>query len=84
DKKDLFHYPVTAEVAPDYNDIIKTPMSFFDIRERLSAHKYISLDQFEGDIKLIWKNSMTYNKPDTMYFKIAQKLEKLAKELMEQ
>ncbi|KAI9033629.1 PHD-zinc-finger like domain-containing protein [Phycomyces nitens] len=84
DKKDMFHYPVTAEVAPDYNDIIKNPMSFFDIRERLSAHKYTSLDQFEGDIKLIWKNSMTYNKPDTMYFKMAQKLEKTAEELMVQ
>ncbi|KAF7720985.1 nuA3 HAT complex component nto1 [Apophysomyces ossiformis] len=82
DKKDVFKYPVTAEVAPDYNDIIDSPMSFSDINDRLAAHGYMKLEDFEADLGLIWKNSMTYNKPDTSYYKLAQRLEKLSGELM--
>ncbi|KAI8378258.1 Bromodomain-containing protein, partial [Choanephora cucurbitarum] len=82
DKKELFRYPVTKEIAPDYHDIIKQPMSFSDIIKKLNDHSYLSLDEFEYDLSLIWRNSMTYNKSDTAYFKLAQKLEKVMQELM--
>ncbi|KAG0175339.1 nuA3 HAT complex component nto1 [Apophysomyces sp. BC1021] len=82
DKKDIFKYPVTADVAPDYNEIIDNPMSFSDIFDQLAAHDYTKLEEFEADLALIWKNSMTYNKPDTSYYKLAQRLEKLSEELM--
>jgi hypothetical protein len=82
DKKKLFRYPVTLELAPDYLDVIKQPMSFADIIEKLANHRYDNLDEFESDLALIWKNSMTYNKAETGYYKLAQRLEKAMTELM--
>lgn len=83
DKKELFRYPVTKDIASDYHDIIKQPMSFNDVIEKLSCHLYLSLDEFEADLSLIWKNSMMYNKKDTLYYKLAQRLEKNMYELLE-
>lgn len=57
-------------------------MSFTDVIEKLSAHRYLTLDEFEHDLSLIWKNSMLYNKAETPYFKLAQRLEKTMQELM--
>ncbi|CAO3641597.1 unnamed protein product [Mucor hiemalis] len=82
DKKELFRYPVTREIAPDYFDIVSIPMSFNDIIDKLSAHRYLTLDEFESDLSLIWKNSMLYNKTDTTYYKLAQRLEKSMEDLM--
>ena len=45
DKKELFRFPVTPDVAPDYAEIIDTPMSFADILEKFSLHEYTSLEQ---------------------------------------
>ncbi|KAI9314570.1 hypothetical protein BX666DRAFT_1968030 [Dichotomocladium elegans] len=84
DKKELFRYPVTPDVAPDYTDIISTPMSFADILERFGVHEYTSLEQVEHDIMLIWKNSIIYNKPETTYYRTAERLQKLSKELIAQ
>lgn len=83
DKKELFRYPVTPEVAPDYADIIETPMAFSDILERLANHEYSSIDQVEHDIMLIWKNSMTYNKPETTFYRTAERLEKVAMDMIQ-
>lgn len=73
---------MTPEVAPDYADIIETPMAFSDILERFANHEYTSIDQVEHDIMLIWKNSMTYNKPETTFYRTAERLEKMAMELI--
>ncbi|PHZ17290.1 Bromodomain-containing protein, partial [Rhizopus microsporus ATCC 52813] len=71
-----FKYPVTEDVAPGYNDIIQEPMSFSEVLKRLTCHFYTDFDTFERDISLIWKNCMTYNRPDTSYYKLAQRLQK--------
>lgn len=84
DKKELFRYPVTRDIASDYYEIIKTPMSFADVIEKLSLHLYLTLDELAADLSLIWKNSMLYNKKDTLYYKLAQRLEKTTDTLMEQ
>ncbi|KAI9485157.1 hypothetical protein BDB00DRAFT_87978 [Zychaea mexicana] len=84
DKKELFRFPVTPDVAPDYSEIIDTPMSFAEILEKFSAHEYTSLEQVESDIMLIWKNCKTYNKPETLYYRTAERLEKLSLDLLAQ
>ncbi|CEP19970.1 hypothetical protein [Parasitella parasitica] len=82
DKKDFFRYPVPVELAPDYYDVVEEPMSFSDIQEKLALHRYSTVDEFEYDLNLIWKNCMFYNKRETLYFKLAQKLEKHAEGLI--
>ncbi|KAI8327914.1 hypothetical protein BC941DRAFT_519531 [Chlamydoabsidia padenii] len=82
DKKEYFLYPVTPDVAPDYHEIIDTPMCFSDIIDKFHAHKYTTLDAVEFDLSLIWINCKTYNKSDTSYYKLAQRMEEESAELM--
>ncbi|CAO3618107.1 unnamed protein product [Cunninghamella echinulata] len=82
DKKELFLHPVTVEMAPDYHDIIKQPMCFTDIIEKFHSHEYTTIDEVEADLQLIWSNSKTYNRSETAYYKLAQRMEEESKELM--
>ncbi|KAI8096645.1 uncharacterized protein BX664DRAFT_63515 [Halteromyces radiatus] len=84
DKKDFFLYPVTTDVAPDYFNIIDKPMAFSDIIDKFHAHEYSTLDDVEADLSLIWKNCKTYNRSDTSYYRLAQRMEEQAKEWMTQ
>ncbi|KAG2186955.1 hypothetical protein INT44_003183 [Umbelopsis vinacea] len=84
DKKDFFAYPVTDDIAPDYRDVIRQPMAFSDMVEKLNSHTYSNVEEFEADLQLICRNSMTYNKADTAYYKLAQKMELHAQPLLKQ
>lgn len=75
---------MTRDIASDYYEIIKKPMSFTDVLDKLSQHFYLTLDDLADDISLIWKNSMLYNDKDTLYYKLAQRLEKTARSLIEE
>merc|ERR1712241_1352038 len=77
EKKDLnnfFASPVSDTFAPGYSNIIKEAMDFSTMREKIEDSKYKSLEQFRHDFSLICNNCMTYNLPDTAYFKTAKKL----------
>lgn len=77
EKKDLnnfFASPVSDTFAPGYSNIIKEPMDFTTMREKIEDSKYKSLDTFRYDFELICNNCMTYNLPDTVYYKTAKKL----------
>ncbi|CAO3625491.1 unnamed protein product [Cunninghamella blakesleeana] len=82
DKRELFFYPVTTEMAPDYHDIIEHPMCFTDIIGKFHSHEYESIDAVETDLALIWSNSKTYNRTDTAYYKLAQRMEDESIKLM--
>lgn len=47
DKKEFFKHPVPLELAPDYYDVIKEPMSFSDVQDKLALHRYSTIDEFE-------------------------------------
>jgi hypothetical protein len=47
----------------DYPEIIKEPMDLSEVEKKLLKNKYQNRLDFAKDIKLIWKNAMTYNKP---------------------
>ncbi|KAG1452636.1 hypothetical protein G6F46_001262 [Rhizopus delemar] len=78
DKNGIFRYPVTQEIAPDYQTIVKEPISFSEISDKIESHAYTGFDQFENDVSLIWKNCMTYNRSDTSYYKLAQRLKRVS------
>ncbi|XP_065654102.1 tyrosine-protein kinase BAZ1B isoform X2 [Hydra vulgaris] len=56
-----FIYPVNLNEAPDYLDIIKTPLTFSAMRKKLEGFQYEDAHQFLNDAKLIFENSKTYN-----------------------
>jgi hypothetical protein len=52
----------------DYPEIIKEPMDLSEVEKRLLKNKYQNRLDFAKDIKLIWKNAMTYNKPQELMY----------------
>lgn len=54
--------------------IIKHPMDFGTMKDKIVAHEYKSVTEFKADFKLMCDNAMTYNRPDTVYYKLAKKI----------
>jgi len=48
-----------------YYEIIKEPIDFLTIGDKLEEEKYKSLNQFEKDVKLLVKNAKTFNEPNS-------------------
>ncbi|CAH9104434.1 unnamed protein product [Cuscuta epithymum] len=59
----VFNNPVDAEALGlrDYHDIIKHPMDFGTVKTRLSQNFYKSPLEFAHDVRLVFRNAMTYN-----------------------
>lgn len=52
---------VSKREAPNYNDVIKTPMDLNTVMRKLRALQYNSKKEFIDDLNLIWSNCLTYN-----------------------
>ncbi|XP_076855779.1 bromodomain-containing protein 7 isoform X3 [Brachyhypopomus gauderio] len=74
DPNAFFSFPVTDLIAPGYSLIIKRPMDFSTIKEKVKTECYQSLEELKTDFKVMCGNAMIYNKPDTIYYKAAKKL----------
>lgn len=73
-----FNLPVdpVALAIPHYPQIIKRPMDFSTIERKLSASnpskpdpnyvnpRYVNVDQFVADVRLIFTNCLAFNGPD--------------------
>ncbi|KAG8364880.1 hypothetical protein BUALT_Bualt18G0044400 [Buddleja alternifolia] len=59
----VFNDPVDAKALGlvDYHDIIKHPMDLGTIKTRLSQNLYKSPTEFAEDVRLVFRNAMTYN-----------------------
>ncbi|XP_032909359.1 bromodomain-containing protein 9 isoform X3 [Catharus ustulatus] len=68
------NFKVTDAIAPGYSMIIKHPMDFGTMKEKIAANEYKSVTEFKADFKLMCDNAMTYNRPDTVYYKLAKKI----------
>ncbi|KAH8865052.1 Transcription activator BRG1 [Schistosoma japonicum] len=58
----------TRKELPDYYEVIKKPVDFNRIRQRVKDGKYRSLDELEADILLLCKNAQTYNMDGSLIF----------------
>ncbi|XP_073443794.1 bromodomain-containing protein 9 isoform X2 [Dendrobates tinctorius] len=74
DPHGFFAFPVTDQIAPGYFMIIKHPMDFSTMKDKITANEYKSITEFKADFKLMCDNAMTYNRPETVYYKLAKKL----------
>ncbi|KAH7285928.1 hypothetical protein KP509_33G051500 [Ceratopteris richardii] len=71
-----FKDPVDPREVPDYYDIIKDPIDLKTISKRLESEMYyLTLEMFSADMKRMFANARTYNSPDTIYYKCANRLE---------
>lgn len=76
---DAFTEPVDWEAfgLMDYPEIITHPMDLGTVQTKLEDGKYSTANDFAKDMRMIWKNAMTYNRPDSDIFETAEKLAKL-------
>jgi bromodomain-containing protein 7/9 len=74
DMTNFFSQPVSDTFAPGYSQLIKEPMDFSTMNEKIEDNKYENLHQFRRDFELICKNCMMYNTPETVYHKAAKRL----------
>ncbi|KAM3624812.1 uncharacterized protein V6R79_001908 [Siganus canaliculatus] len=74
DPSSFFSFPVTDLIAPGYSSIIKRPMDFSTMKDKVKKGCYQSLDELKVDFRIMCENAMIYNKPETIYHKAARKL----------
>lgn len=55
----------------DYPEIVKKPMDFTTIKEKLCKNEYNSVSGFREDAKLVWNNAFAYNSPGSEIYKIS-------------
>ncbi|KAJ3429419.1 bromodomain-containing protein [Anaeramoeba flamelloides] len=63
----LFKNPVSQKTFPQYYQTIKKPMFIKTVRSKLRKGEYHTLDSFVEDVKLIFKNAMTFNLSNQLY-----------------
>ncbi|XP_061771773.1 bromodomain-containing protein 9 isoform X1 [Nerophis ophidion] len=74
DPHGFFAFPVTDAIAPNYSMIIKHPMDFSTMKDKILNNDYNTVTEFKADFKLMCDNATVYNRPETVYYKSAKKL----------
>ncbi|KAI5937526.1 Bromodomain adjacent to zinc finger domain protein 2B, partial [Manis javanica] len=60
-----FHLPVNLNFVPGYTKVIKKPMDFSTIREKLISGQYPNLEAFAVDVRLVFDNCEAFNQDDS-------------------
>jgi hypothetical protein len=56
----VFNNPVDKEDAPDYYEIIQSPMCLANMMTKIDNNEYNSVLEFVNDVKLIRNNAVEY------------------------
>ncbi|XP_048762024.1 bromodomain-containing protein 7-like [Ostrea edulis] len=84
-KKDVngfFAYPVNDMIAPGYSSIILNPMDLSTMMSKIESHQYRNVLEYKKDFVLMCNNAMTYNRPETIYYREAKRLLSVGMKLM--
>jgi len=71
-----FNIPVDpiALSIPDYWTIIKEPMDLGTVKSWIDGGAYKDIHEFADDVRLVWRNALTYNAPGSQISIMAQTL----------
>ncbi|XP_033096249.1 bromodomain-containing protein 7-like [Anneissia japonica] len=82
DQNEFFSWPVNDVIAPGYSSIIAYPMDFSTMHVKIDNNEYGSINEYKADFVLMCENAMTYNRPETIYYKAAKRLLNVGIKLM--
>ncbi|XP_031714189.1 bromodomain adjacent to zinc finger domain protein 2B-like isoform X2 [Anarrhichthys ocellatus] len=60
-----FLTPVNQKAVPGYRKVIRKPMDFSTIREKLTNNQYLNLETFIVDVNLVFDNCEKFNEDDS-------------------
>lgn len=83
DRYGFFAQPVSKVDVPDYYDIVKEPMDWATIKDKIANKVYEGVEEMKQDVLKIASNAMTYNKADTPYHKAATKILKMVPDVFQ-
>ena len=69
-----FHHLPSKRVYPDYYDKIKRPVALGQIKSRLDAEEYTTLNEVKHDLEQCFRNAKRYNRKDSQIWKDAKAL----------
>ncbi|RKP09535.1 Bromodomain-containing protein, partial [Thamnocephalis sphaerospora] len=69
-----FLQPVDTALVTDYLAVIHHPMDLGTMQQKVEQHIYMTLEEFREDIMRVCNNARIYNKPDTIYYREAERL----------
>ena len=55
--------------APGYSKIVTRPMAFSIMWERFRKGEYMTWEELQADLNQMYRNAMTYNRPETVFHK---------------
>ena len=72
----IFHEPVDPVKLgiPDYPNVIKNPMDFGTIKQRLNSNYYHRIQEFLDDMMLTFDNCLKFNGEDSAVGKACKKV----------
>ncbi|KAJ3299462.1 Bromodomain-containing protein 9 [Borealophlyctis nickersoniae] len=70
----FFLEPVDTSAVPDYLSVISHPMDLGTMGKKVQRQAYKSCEEFQADFELVISNAKTFNPPDNVYYKAAEKL----------
>ncbi|XP_013402358.1 bromodomain-containing protein 9-like [Lingula anatina] len=82
DVNGFFAFPVNDIIAPGYSSIISHPMDLSTMQAKIDREEYQTAAEYKADFMLMLDNAMTYNRPDTIYYKAAKKLQGMGMKMM--
>lgn len=71
----FFLKPVDVANVPGYADLVKHPMDFGTMTDKVNRAKYRSLEDFASDLRLVTTNAKIFNPPGTIYHTEAERIE---------
>ncbi|KAI8335708.1 hypothetical protein BC941DRAFT_62295 [Chlamydoabsidia padenii] len=66
-----------SQGIPQYMEIIKRPMDLGTVKTKLANDQYMSVQQFDDDIRLMLSNCYKFNPPNTYVYNEAKQLEQV-------
>ncbi|ORY33154.1 hypothetical protein BCR39DRAFT_521494 [Naematelia encephala] len=84
DRNELFVHPVNRAEVPDYFEVIKEPMCWLYIDEKLEKNDYSHVSQFKRDIYLVLDNAMKYNAAETTFHRTAKRIKTNCQPLLDE
>nr|KAG5709429.1 hypothetical protein BaRGS_029278 [Batillaria attramentaria] len=70
----VFHHPVTDDIAPGYHAVVHRPMDLVTIKKNIESGALRTTAEFQRDMMLMFTNAIMYNSSNHNVYKMAKEM----------